>query len=78
MEARQTTINDMKVRIEGYLKLVSNKFDSVFVADTGLVIRGLSRFDIHTTKTITEITGYDFLSVEATRKGKLTVHFDNY
>ena len=78
MEERQTTINDMKVRIERYLKLVSNKFDSVFVADTGLIIRGLARFDIHTEKTITEITGYDFLSVEATRKGKLTVHFDNY
>ena len=78
MEERQTTINDMQARIEGYLKLVSNKFESVFVADTGLVIRGLSRFDIHTEKTITEITGYDFLSVEATRKGKLTVHFDNY
>ena len=78
MEERQTTINDKKVEIERYLDYVSNKFDSVFVVDTGLIIRGLARFDIHTTATITEITGYDFLSVEATRKGKLTVHFDNY
>lgn len=78
MEERQTTFNDMKVEIERYLKLVSNKFDSVFVVDTGLIIRGLSRFDIHTSKNITAITGYDFLSVESHRKGKLTVHFDNY
>ena len=77
MEERQTTINDMKVEIERYLKIASNNFDSVYVADTGLTIRGLSWFTVYTNRNITKITGYKFLSVEATRKGKLTVYFDN-
>ena len=77
MEKRQTTVNDMKVELERHMKITSNKFDSLYVADTGLVIRGLSRFTVYTSRHITEITGYDFLSVEATRKGKLTVYFDN-
>ena len=77
MEKRQTTINDMKVEIEKYLKTTGNKFDSLYVGDAGLTLRGLSRFTVYTGRNITDITGYDFLSVEATKKGKLTVYFDN-
>ena len=77
MEETQTSFNDMQVEIERYLKIGSYKFDSIYVGDAGLTIRGLSRFTVYTSRNITKITGYEFLSVEATRKGKLTVYFDN-